>query len=314
MGCLDIRTPPPERIGSTPRSCVCRLLRGWLSLLEVVWSLSYYIYVSLAMFDREILDQSWLPGRSVGHADADSGSVGLFVEVTPETKRKANYDPDAPMTAFVSAAHVLAPPTNNAEVGDHILSPCPPFAKRVATNRQAKLVDFVPLKISPHTSLGPRSRTNEFDVAVAALQKPVQTHNRVPKPEPKGDGGWEPGGLTQLSMLVPRDMLKQLLEDKEPVFKIGRKTGFSYGALTSVTAPTTLLQLPDGSPIFYKNLCCIASQGRAPFADGGDSGAVIYTKDLRIVGFVVGSRGNDTFFYHAKTALDEIGAIYPIDK
>src|SRR6476660_3580227 len=204
------------------------------------------------------MDENWLPGRSVGHKDSDSGSLGLFVDVKRETKIGARYDPDAPMIAFVSAAHVLAPPYVKTYTRDPIHSPCPPFAKRLATNRKAELVEYVDLRLSPRT-IANRAISNDGDLAIAALQDAVQVHNLVPKPVSE-NGSWKAGDSESLGKLVGKEDLEGMVKKKERVFKIGRRTNFTTGILAAAFLPEKIfLTLPDGSPILYENLCKITS-------------------------------------------------------
>ena len=257
------------------------------------------------------MPEKWLPGKSVGHVDGWTGTLGLFVELAEGERERLGLDSSAPGPAFLSSAHVLAPPHVVPKASDLIHSPCRPVVQRpVARHRCAILVDFDEVRKSSKIDTT-TPRVNEGDLAVALLTKCVQPHNLVPLPQ-RNSARWTRGRLERLSDLVDEQTFLQMIEDRNVVFKVGLSTDFTVGRLyeANIDEPVSF-SLRDGTPVFFRGLSSIEWIDGNAFSQGGDSGAVIYDHKMRVIGFVTGAKANKTYFYHAtRDRLKTLGALY----
>lgn len=245
---------------------------------------------------------------SVGHVDGSGGSLGIFVGVDNSFRGEFDLSREAPGKAFLSAAHVLAPPNVSVSRDDYIHSPRELGRRPTALTRCAKLKNFDEVRKSSRIDTS-HPRINIGDLALAVILENTQVHNVVPTPM-RIATGWRAGGLSPLRQLLTARDLKMKCAREEPVFKFGSRTGFTHGALHPNVTETVSLELDDGTPMFYRNVHAVNWAAREqPFSDGGDSGSVIYDADMNIFGLITGSRGERTYFYHLDEAyLLSLGA------
>lgn len=233
-------------------------------------------------------DDQWRPGRSAAHRLGQAGTIGAFVKLSINWRKKLKIPEDVPKPAFVGAAHVLAPP--KASLGDPILSPGPPDAPRVARNRRATLRDFAELRSNGD------GEPNESDIALAVMDKLEPVSNYIPSPA-------DPTKLVALKGAHTQSEIEQLAKKESKVFMIAR-SGFERGNLSSEIPKVVTLEMYSKDMYLYKGCFVVGSEDEnVPFSFVGDSGALVYSKECKAVGFVVGAKGSRTYFYPAKACL-----------
>jgi hypothetical protein len=224
-------------------------------------------------------------GSSVSHFRGFAGSIGCFVEA----KVKRNK-PSVP--AFLGAAHVLNV-NNGAERGEPVISPGFPDGPRSLANRVGKLRNTIFL-VHHQDADTPR---NTVDAAVVEIDEDaeIEPKNLVPDPE-------RPDRRAKLNGLVGAEELSSLIGS--PVYKCGRTTGFTSGSLEIVGVNRYAVRLTNGRVYQYDDLLCIKRDGKKPFSDGGDSGALVYTQDRRGLGLIVGGSSEYSFVSPLEPCLE----------
>ena len=102
----------------------------------------------------------------------------------------------------------------------------------------------------------------------------------------------------------PGEIEDRLRKGPLEVFKVGRTTGVTRGRLRGVN--TTPVPIKIGAKNYlYENLGYITPlEASVPFSKPGDSGALVYSKDGKAVGFVVGGcRKGGTMIHMAYSCL-----------
>jgi len=214
-------------------------------------------------------------GGSVGHFRITAGTLGAFVQA-----RASGRPP-----LLLSNNHVLAN-ENLGAAGDAILQQGVADGGRNPEDAVATLDNFVRLK---------KNGSNLVDAAVAALSEGVLFDPR------------ELDGLGQLAGLGD-----VLLDEGHDVAKVGRTTGTTRGRVTAFELDNVVVGYGLGS-LRFDNQIEIEGAGDLPFGQGGDSGSLIVTDDLRAVGllFAVGDVGGAngkglTYANPLRTVLDAL--------
>lgn len=90
------------------------------------------------------------------------------------------------------------------------------------------------------------------------------------------------------------------------VSKIGRTTGLTLGEITAFDL-TLKIEYSFGMATF-QDLIEISTRGNSKFCRGGDSGALVFTEDLRPVGLIFAATGNGVAYAHPfKSVVTRLG-------
>jgi hypothetical protein len=139
---------------------------------------------------------------------------------------------------------------------------------RDATKRVGRLRAFItPTPSSPDASLQ-TAALNSIDVALGVLLPDVAYNIRFEE---------ELGLPPLVGMASPRR--------GDRVFKVGGRTGLTYGTITSISAIMVVSSL--GNPLWLQNTFTIEPEGSNMFSHEGDSGSLV-VKDSRSGGLVLG--------------------------
>lgn len=201
-----------------------------------------------------------LIGASIAHFKVTAGTIGAFV------KRGA-------AVCILSNNHVLAN-ENGAKAGDRILQPGP-YDGGAASDLVARLGAFVRLRAG---------QANLVDAAIAEISAGL-------KFEPTLLKGLVKGKDRHLAGLGP-----EFLDEGIKVYKVGRTTGATEGRVTAFDMDNVVVHYDLGN-IRFNNQVEIEGVGRRAFSDGGDSGSLIVSPDMKAVallfagGEVGGSNG-----------------------
>jgi hypothetical protein len=214
------------------------------------------------------------PGLSVAHPSVTAGTLGGFVRT-------------AGGLALLSNNHVLAA-SDAASLGDPVLQPGP-ADRGTAADRIATLTAF-----ERFTAEG----VNRVDAALALLDEGVDA-----------DPDDVPGG--PLGRAVPGALD---IDPDEPVEKVGRTTGHTYGTVTAVEVDGVAVQYDRVVHVFDDQVEVSGRSGA--FSAGGDSGSVIWrSRDraplaLLFAGSTTGGPrgGGVTFANPLDTVLEVLGA------
>lgn len=203
-------------------------------------------------------------GASVSHPKAPAGSLGGFV-------RFGEAD------AIIGACHVMANAGRGIELepphaAPYVYHPASSDARRlVATNRIGQLREFVPLDTS----------SVEVDAAVAVLS-PHRSHSGNVVPPVKG--------ARDVGSRIKGPSSEKAFPQGGVVAKVGRTTHYTEGNLTAALFNDVTLDVSGLGIVYYDQMFEIESADeKTPFAQPGDSGAVVFdiaTKEA--FGLVVG--------------------------
>lgn len=231
-----------------------------------------------------------IPGLSLSHERGFAGTLGGFVKVNDEKD---------PWPGVISAAHVLFDGREGV-IGDSVLHPGYPDGQRVKTNEVGTLADFVLLQHHRNKSRK-RDALNTEDIALVKPEDPARLRNGnlVPDPRDSNNKMW-------LKACVPAMQLFEFIG--EPVYKVGRTTGFTEGVLKVVGIADYPIKLPDGKIYIFKDIVAIEKKGRQAFSASGDSGSIVYTTDGRAIGLVIGGSADYTLLSPLSKCLEAINA------
>ena len=193
-------------------------------------------------------------GCSIGHFKITAGTLGCFV------KDRATGD-----RLILSNNHVLAN-ENDASPGDAIIQPGSFDGGKKATDTVGQLVSFVKLK---------PAGVNFVDCAVASIKSAIEIRA-------KKLGTF--GNLAGLGPVISADGVE--------VRKVGRTTGETKGRVTAFELDNVVVGYDLGN-LRFDDQIEIEGAGSAAFSDGGDSGSLIFDKDLGAVAllFAGGDQG-----------------------
>jgi hypothetical protein len=234
-----------------------------------------------------------MPGSAISHGRYPFGTLGCVVE--------AEID-DVKSLFVVTAAHVVAL-NDEAKVGDAIYCPGKRSVERILRRDVFGVLENT-IDLYP---LNPKSRgdyeddvSNDIDVALIRIRddgprrRPIETQAPHPR-DPKDK-------TIKITGVVPEDKLGDVLTDE--VYLFGATSGFSIGLLTDVGITNKVLRLPDRLNYMYHDLLGIAAEDGKSFSQPGDSGAMIYTKDGLLLGFLIGADSNISFACIGERALN----------
>lgn len=236
------------------------------------------------------------PGRAVSYMYGQAGTLGLYV------RDIANFN----LIGFCSASHVLFWDEEKTKPDAPILSPAPPPERlRSARSTYGRFMDgriLVPYTRADAADV----RFNSADIAWARLENPgdAPDGNYVPDPQ-------NPERLVRLQgVLLPEEIKLRVFERrKKPfkVFKIGRTSSFTAGLMFACFGTPKSIESRSNSYL-YDDYCVVeAAPPFKRFSENGDSGAVVYTEDLMVVGFVVaGTSAGHTLVHVAHDCLDQL--------
>jgi hypothetical protein len=233
------------------------------------------------------------PGSSVAHIHGWAGSLGAFV--------KFRYPKSTPIyKGFTSAAHVLGV-NNSAERGDYVISPGrPDIDPPTADYKVGKIGSYVYLTHYKGQN-DPEAVLNRADIATVELDDETQCPqaNLVPNPsKPSAE-------IPITGVLTPDELIARL---DEPVYMVGRTSGFSSGSLDVAGVAAFPVKLPSGKAYLYGELNVVKPMDGKDFSAPGDSGSLVYTKDGKAAGFLVAGSPTRSFFHAAHSCLKAVNA------
>jgi hypothetical protein len=219
--------------------------------------------------------QPLLIGTSIGHFSITAGTLGCFV--TNSDKKTAR---------ILSNNHVLAA-ENDGRDGDAILQPGSHDEGQQGRDTVGTLDRFVRLN---------RNGSNHVDAALATIQDGIQFEKALLK------------DLGQISGTADG-----LPADNERVQKIGRTTGLTNGLVTAFELDNVVVGYDLGN-LRFDGQIEIDGTDEGPFSLGGDSGSLIFDRDLRALALLFaggdqgGKRGKGlTYANPIQRVFEELG-------
>lgn len=215
------------------------------------------------------------PGASVSHYSGYPGTVGCVVSFNDRNEEKVG---------FISVSHVLSR-RNYAKRGDNILIPGNPDAARIGSNIAGELHDYSVLAAfsDNHDKDYDNIINNEGDLALVEItndQKLPDSEliNQVPDPE-------DPKRKIRLASIASNEeILNQYLGQN--VYKVGRTTGFTTGTLYVLSQDIVTIKF-SGQNYLFTDTLVVKNNDKVSFSRPGDSGALVYTGDGKIIGLVI---------------------------
>jgi hypothetical protein len=227
------------------------------------------------------------PGDSVSNYRGRAGTVGCLV-----TYEKGGTS----LPGFVGSAHVLGM-LNAADAGreqnaDPIIRPGVPDGPKSYASRIGYLKDYSYL--SHYQKRASRVTTpNREDVGLALFYDDTSYDdvNLVPNPQ-------NSQGRKRITGVVQTEEIQTYCGTR--VYKIGRTSGLTQGTFSGIETDQFSIKLPDGQVYIYFNVFLIEAPPGKIFSKSGDSGALVYTQDLKGLGLIIG--GNDRFSWASPLA------------
>jgi hypothetical protein len=183
-------------------------------------------------------------GCSIGHFKITAGTLGCFVR-----------DRTTGEILILSNNHVLAN-ENNAKEGDRIIQPGKLDGGKVSSDTIGKLGRFVRLK---------RTGVNLVDCALSSIKTSINSNPR------------KLGSFGNIAGLGPAVVI-----DGTEVCKVGRTTGETEGRVTAFELDNVVVTYDIGN-LRFDDQIEIEGAGSKSFSDGGDSGSLIFDKQLGAV-------------------------------
>lgn len=232
-------------------------------------------------------------GTSVSQHGGWAGTLGAFVAFTSKIS-------DVTVPGFISAGHVL-------EVKDQdkrgVYSPGRPDILQLTDKHNIGEVEDYAALVSFKRIDDPERVINTADVGIARLRDDSRTWRTIVRhPETGGD-------LHIRNAMDDDEVIDRLKSGNFEVFKVGRTTGLTKGRLRAVSSTPIPIKIGYRNYL-YGDLGLIASlEAASTFTQPGDSGALVYSKDGKAVGFVVGgSERGATLIHMANSCLASMGA------
>ena len=228
------------------------------------------------------------PGDSASNYRGRAGTVGCLV--TYEERGTS-------LPGFVGSAHVLGM-VNAAVVGreqdaDAIIRPGVPDGPKSVASRVGYLKDYSYLS---HYQKRARKviTPNLEDVGLVIFDDDIEHDevNLVPNPQ-------DDQKRKRVTGVVRTEEILAYCGTK--VYKIGRTSGLTEGTFSGIETAQCSIKLPDGLVYIYTNVLQIAAPPGKIFSESGDSGALVYTQDLKGLGLIIG--GNDRFAWASPLAV-----------
>ena len=243
---------------------------------------------------RAALEGALRPGSSIGNEFGGAGSIGLVVVVEPKSEE--------PFLAVTTAAHVLAL-TNEMRKHKEVASPAQ------SDSEEPKASDVIgeyhdgTLLVRQIEGAAAATRGNRSDVAIVRISDEVLSRqsrtiarfNQVPHPD---DPSNQDRSLS-ITEIVPGENIHDYVD--ETVYKVGRTTWFTEGRLELASAGNITPKMHNGNYYNYVNLAVVEFPKDKDFTQPGDSGALVYTRDGKALGFIVGVEDKTSFFCPAHT-------------
>jgi hypothetical protein len=179
--------------------------------------------------------------------------------------------------AVLSNNHVLAGENRGQKGKDRILQPGDlSFSSSLHI---ATLTDFVALQPSPANARPAKGNVvfNAVDAAVAELEPPM---------------GFTQGFLPTRSLPGPHGTAAPKVGDR--VFKVGRTTGLTHGAITAVGIVVGPIAYDPGNCWFNQQFEIVGDNG-VLFSDHGDSGSAIVSTTGELIGLLYAGNGTQTY-------------------
>jgi hypothetical protein len=219
-------------------------------------------------------EEKLVPGLSVSHYAGFAGTIGCLVQVG---RGRNAY------RGLVSASHVLSV-NNTANKGDQVVHPAKRDTRAAMLSHVVGTVEDYSL-LAHYLSQG-QDPFNTQDVAIARITDDERAcENHVPDPE-------DPGKRTiPLAGVVESDEIHKLIA--QPVYKIGRTSGFTAGVMEVADVKRFPVRLPNGKIYLWQDVALVRGESGKAFSEAGDSGSVVYTSSGAAVGLVIG--GSDEF-------------------
>jgi hypothetical protein len=183
-------------------------------------------------------------GCSIGHFKITAGTLGCFV------KDRATGE-----ILILSNNHVLAN-ENDAKPGDAILQPGKFDKGKVSSDTIGQLLRFIKLK---------KTGKNLVDCALASIKTSINSNQR------------KLGSFGNIAGLGPA-----VVVDGTDVRKVGRTTGETKGRVTAFELDNVVVGYDLGN-LRFDDQIEIEGAGSKAFSDGGDSGSLIFDKQLGAV-------------------------------
>jgi hypothetical protein len=186
-------------------------------------------------------------GCSVGHLATTAGTLGMFAR-----HRKTGR------VVMLSNSHVFGQ-SGAAKSGEPISQPGPRDGGGAATVVGA-LLDATVLRADAH---------QQADAAIALVDGAVE---------------FAANAIQGVGALTLGDD-----DDVKPgvkVMKIGRTTGFRRGEVKTIELDDVGVLYDDLGTVVFDNQIEIHGEPGLPFSDGGDSGSIVFTDELRAIGLV----------------------------
>jgi hypothetical protein len=228
------------------------------------------------------------PGAAISHGRYRFGTLGCIVEAEID-KIKCK--------CAVTAAHVVS--LNSAvQIGDEIF--CPGNGS-VRYKKKGYKFGVLSEAIQLHP-LNPAIRGEvdsaediaiESDVALVRIMDDRELRMPIANVVPDPADPENPEKKIKVTAAVREEDLGTFLIDD--VYLFGAVSGFSQGVLTDIGINKKILRLPNRKNYMYIDLLGIAPPKGQAFSQPGDSGAMIYTKNGLLLGFLVGADNNMSF-------------------
>lgn len=183
-------------------------------------------------------------GCSIGHSKITAGTLGCFVK-----------DRATGAIFILSNNHVLAN-ENDAQEGDKIIQPGKIDGGKVSTDTIGQLKRFVKLK---------QTGANLVDCALSSIKASINSNQR------------KLGSFGNIAGLGPA-----VVVDGTEVRKVGRTTGETEGRVTAFELDNVVVTYDIGD-LRFDDQIEIEGAGSKSFSDGGDSGSLIFDKQLGAV-------------------------------
>jgi len=193
-------------------------------------------------------------GCSIGHFKITAGTLGCFVK-----------DRSTGEVLILSNNHVLAN-ENNAKPGDKVIQPGKFDGGKVSSDTIGQLLRFITLK---------KTGANLVDCALASIKTSIKSTPR------------KLGSFGNIAGLGPA-----VVVDGTDVRKVGRTTGETKGRVTAFELDNVVIGYDIGN-LRFDDQIEIEGAGTKPFSAGGDSGSLIFDKQLGAVAllFAGGDQG-----------------------
>jgi hypothetical protein len=196
---------------------------------------------------------------------------------------------------LLSCNHVIA--ANNSGLagkdrilnpGDHNFDPKHHFAT---------LEDFPPLRASPPSARQNfhQANLNKVDAALARLHDSSHL-----------DGGF----VASRSLSPPYHDQQAYLFGDEPVFKIGRSSGFTEGIARGIKGIMGPIPYDGVGECWFEDVIEIESVDDEPFCVDGDSGAVVFDGSGRSVGLLFATNGKQAYCCSIQSVVGELNVSF----